>query len=71
MTSEQFATTILTAAEGHFLTQADNDTPIANRVVATTIALGRHDAPDNWREIDAAEAERYKQEQEAAMEADL
>ena len=56
METKSYNTTILTPAEGHYLTQA-GDVDISERVVATAIALGRHDSPDNYREITPAEAD--------------
>lgn len=69
MTSEQFTTVILSADEGHYLTQASEQTPIEERVLATTLALGRHDAPTNWVEITGEQAEVYRAQQAEAQKA--
>lgn len=69
MTTESFTTTVLTAASGCFLTQAADIDPRL-RVVASTVALGRNDAPENWREIDAAEADALRAAAEEAAAAD-
>lgn len=60
MQTENFTTTVLTAAPGHCLTQADPATPARERVIATTLALGRHDSPARYREITAAEADALR-----------
>ncbi|GEM_PF-1317778 len=46
----------LTPAAGCFLTQA-GDVPAQERVVSEKVYLAVNDAPENWREITAAEAE--------------
>lgn len=66
MKQETYTTTMLYAEDGHMLTQAA-DVPITERAVAPCIALGRHDSPDNYREITTAEAAAY----EAARTAEL
>lgn len=68
MKQEQFTTTILTAARGKFLTQATSDIDISERIIATKIALGKNDSPDNWCEISAEDAE-YFENQRAQAEA--
>lgn len=68
MKTEKFTTTILVAAEGMFLTQAGETAP-ADRAVAGRVYLGKGDSPENWTEIDAETAERYKKEKEEAAEA--
>lgn len=69
MTSENFTTTILRPEEGMFLTNA-GDVDIRNRVIATTIALGRNDSAENYVEIDADKADAYRAEQKAALDED-
>lgn len=66
METKQFTTTIITAAEGKSLTQADNDLDIRQRVIAKLVAIGANDTPDNWVEITAEQADAYRAEQEAA-----
>ena len=53
---------ILTPAEGHFITQAD-DVPANERVISDKVYLAVNDSPDNWREINATEAEQSMAEQ--------
>lgn len=60
MTQENFTTVILKADEGMFLTQKGEP---ERRSIAGTVYLGRGDSPDNWVEITAEEAERYKAEE--------
>ena len=63
MQTEEFKTIILKADEGKYLTNA-NDVDIKTRIVATIIALGKYDKPDNYIEISAEKAEEYKRLQE-------
>lgn len=53
----------IVAAEGHCLTQADPNTPIADRTFGSEITLAATDSPANWKEITTAEADELKQEQ--------
>lgn len=53
----------IVAAEGHCLTQADPNTPIAERTFGKEITLAATDDPANWKEITTAEADELKQEQ--------
>lgn len=69
MKTEEFTTTVLTPEEGHLLTQVA-DVDIRERIVATSVALGRNDTAAGWREITEAEGEAYRQERAAAIEAD-
>lgn len=59
MKTEEFTTVILRAESGKFLTQTA-DVPINERAVAETVAVGRNDSPDNWKEIEADEAAEWK-----------
>ena len=60
MEAKQFTTTILTAGEGYFLTQVA-DVDINERIVASVLALGKNDSPENYREITAEEADAYNE----------
>lgn len=71
MKQEEFKTIVLTAGEGMYLTQTEAPENIEEAMVVTTVALGRHDSPENWKEITAAEAEELREAQRAAMEARL
>lgn len=53
----------IVAAEGHVLTQADPNTPIADRTFGKEITLAATDDPANWKEITTAEADELKQQQ--------
>lgn len=65
MTTDTYTVTLrrLSAAEGHVLTQADDDTPITDRTFGSEMTLAATDDPANWKEITAAEAEELKQRQ--------
>lgn len=69
MKSTEFTTTILKPDEGYFLTQVE-DVDIRNRVIATTVALGKNDSADNWKEINSEIAEEYRKLQKEAFEED-
>lgn len=68
MITSQFTTTILRPDEGHYLTEA-NEVDIKVRSFSTVIALGANDSADNYKEIDEAEYQALKAEQEAALKA--
>lgn len=61
MVIEEFKTIIIKASDGKYLTNA-KDVDINERIIATTIALGKFDNPDNYIEISAEEADKYKEE---------
>ena len=69
MITSQFTTTILRPDEGHYLTEA-NEVDIKVRSFSTVIALGANDSADNYKEIDEAEYQTLKAEQEAALKAE-
>lgn len=70
MTTSSFTTIILKPEAGHYLTQKA-DVDIKERVLATTIALGKNDSQDNYIEIDEETAEAYRAEQKAAFEKEI
>lgn len=69
MTTSQFTTTVLRPDEGHYLTEA-NEVDIKERSFSTVIALGVNDSADNYMEINEAEYQALKAEQEAALKAE-
>lgn len=62
MIIKDFNTTVITAEEGKYLTQSF-DLDIENRVIATTVALGKNDSVDNWKEITKEEGDSIINEQ--------
>lgn len=70
MKSNEFTTIILEAEDNHYLTQTDETIELRDRIVATRIALGKYDSPDNWKEITKEEADAIKAEQEKLIEAE-
>ena len=58
MQQTEFKTIVISADEGHFLTQV-GDVPISERLIATTIAIGRNDSAENYIEIDKQTADEY------------
>ena len=53
--------------EGKFLTQAA-DVEILDRIIATTIVLGKNDTRSNWIEINQAQADEYMALKEKEIE---
>lgn len=66
MKTNEYKTTIITAADGKYITNAD-DIDIKDRLIATSIALGKFDSVDNYKEITKAEADELKAAQEKAQ----
>ena len=50
MTQNEFKTVVITAEEGKYLTQ-NFDVELLDRTVADTVALGKFDKVENWKEI--------------------
>lgn len=65
MKSESFTTIIIEAEPGFVLTQSDNNVALCDRILATKLALGKFDSPDNYIEITQEEADEIKRNQEA------
>lgn len=68
MKTQNYTVTILTASEGHKLTQAA-DIDIKSRFIVSQVALGANDSIENWKEITDAEAAAIEEEIRAAHEA--
>lgn len=68
MKQTQMTTTVLTAEQGHYITQRA-DTSSTDRIIAQTIYLAATDSPDNYREITESEAEQYRAEAASAIDA--
>ena len=68
MQTQNYTVTILTASEGHKLTQAA-DIDIKSRFVVSQVALGANDSIENWKEITDAEAAAIEEEIRAVHEA--
>ena len=67
MASNNNTPIVIVPDEGKFLTQAA-DVEILNRIIATTIVLGKNDTRSNWIEIDQAQADEYMALKEKEME---
>lgn len=70
MIESTYTTRVLTASEGCFLTQANLEN-VEGAVISTKVYLAVNDAPENWKEITAEEAEAIKAEQERIREEQL
>ncbi len=68
MKTQSFQTIILEADENSYLTQVA-EVELTERVVATRIALGKYDNPENWKEISKAEGDEIKKQQEELAKA--
>lgn len=58
---------VIVPDKGKFLTQAA-DVEILDRIIASTIVLGKNDTRSNWIEIDQAQADEYMALKEKARE---
>lgn len=67
MQTTSFTTIVLKPESGNYLTQAA-DVAIQDRAIATTVALGKNDTQENWKEITAEEAEELKRLQQEYFE---
>ena len=66
MTQSDYTMRVLNAAEDHFITESA-DVPDEKRLIAKKVYLAVNDAPENYKEITAEEAERIRKIQEAVM----
>lgn len=67
MKINSFTTITIEAEENCYLTQVA-DVDLKDRIVASKIALGKFDAPENYKEITKEEADAIKAEQENLIE---
>lgn len=65
METTQYTTTVLTASEGHKLTEA-GAVDILSRTITPQVYLATSDLAANWREITDAEADSLRSKQDAA-----
>lgn len=64
MKVDEFTTKVIKAEPGKFLTQIDETISIDKRIVADTLAIGKNDSADNYKEINQEEANRINEEKE-------
>ena len=67
MIQSTYTTRVLTASEGCFLTQVNCEN-IENAVLSEKVYLAVNDAPENWKEVNAEEANAIREEQERLRE---
>lgn len=74
MTNEKYMLTIITAGEGHYLTQSSEEVELMDRIVSTKVALSKFSTSSDWKEITEEEGksiieaqiqERKKMEEES------
>lgn len=70
MTTEQVNTMVMTAENGYYLTQVA-DVDLAERIVASKVALSKFSTIDDWREITKEEGDQIIAEQNAQRTAEL
>lgn len=61
---------VVTAENGYYLTQVA-DVPLAERIVASKVALSKHSTIDDWKEITKEEGDQIIAEQNAQRTAEL
>ena len=61
---------VLTPSEGYVITQADDNTPLQERIYSAKLYLAVNDSPDNYKEITIAEADELRQQQAQTEEAE-
>lgn len=70
MEQTNYTMRVLTPSAGHVITQADDNTPLQERLFSDKLYLAVNDNPDNYKEITIAEAEELRQQQAEAEEAE-
>lgn len=70
MTTENIQTMVMTSKNGYYLTQVA-DVPLAERIVASKVALSKFLTIDDWKEITKEEGDQIIAEQNAARTAEL
>lgn len=70
MTTEQVSTMVMTAENGYYLTQVA-DVDLAERIVASKVALSQFSTIDDWKEITKEEGDQIIAEQNAQRAAEL
>lgn len=70
MTTENIQTMVMTAENGYYFTQVA-DVPLAERIVASKVALSKFSTIDDWKEISKEEGDQIIAEQNAARTAEL
>lgn len=63
MKSETFTTVVINADENKYLTQVA-DVELKDRIIAKTIALGKFDSAENYKEISQEEGDQLKADKE-------
>ena len=67
MKIENYTTIILTAEEGHYLTQSF-EVDLRDRIISTKVALGITSTKDDWKEISVQEGNQIIEDQKKLME---
>lgn len=70
MEQTNYTMRVLTPSEGYLITQADNNTPLQERIFTDKLYLAINDSPDNYKEITIAEAEELRRQQAEEAEAE-
>lgn len=70
MKQSNFNVITLEASKDKYLTQVE-DVDIKDRIVASTVVIGRNDSPENYKEITKEEGNKYVEEQKTYFTASL
>jgi hypothetical protein len=68
MEQTTYTTRVLIPTKGFKITQADDATPLQERIFSDKIYLAVNDSPDNYKEITLAQAEELQRQQQAEIE---
>lgn len=68
MEQTTYTTRVLIPSNGFKITQADDATPLQERIFSDKIYLAVNDSPDNYKEITIAEANELQRQQQAEIE---
>ena len=70
MKQNEFKTIVIAAEDGKYLTQS-SEVELSERVIASTIALGKYDNVNNWKEITKEEGDEIRKQQEEARKEEI
>lgn len=68
MEQTTYTTRVLIPGNGYKITQADDATPLQERIFSDKIYLAVNDSPDNYKEITIAQADELQRQQQAEIE---
>ena len=69
MEQTTYTTSVLIPTNGYKITQADDATPLQERIFSDKLYLAVNDSPDNYKEITIAQADELQRQQQAEIDA--